>query len=105
MILTIYHNPSCATSRNTGDDPAEWRGTGHHGVPQEAPTRGRLPELIRFPPTLMLIYGADIRSAGTASLMISIATVVSGLLLSALPDRRSLRTAAVSMGSGLHRWR
>jgi uncharacterized protein len=31
-------------------------------------------------PTLILVYGADIRSAGTASLMISIVTVVSGLL-------------------------
>lgn len=55
-------------------------------------------------PALMLIYGADIRSAGTASLMISIVTVVSGLLryrgLSSLPDKQSLQTVAVPMGVG-----
>jgi uncharacterized membrane protein YfcA len=55
-------------------------------------------------PTLMLVYGADIRSAGTASLMISIVTVLSGLLrygrLAALPSIRSFRTVAVPMGLG-----
>lgn len=55
-------------------------------------------------PTLVLVYGADIRSAGTASLMISIVTVLSGLLryrgLAALPDIGSLRTVAVPMGLG-----
>lgn len=55
-------------------------------------------------PTLMLVYGADIRSAGTASLMISIVTVVSGLLryrdLSALPNKQSPQTVAVPMGLG-----
>ncbi len=55
-------------------------------------------------PTLMLIYGADIRSAGTASLMISIVTMLSGVWryhrLDALPDKRSLQTVAVPMGLG-----
>ncbi|MBX9587830.1 MAG: sulfite exporter TauE/SafE family protein [Hyphomonadaceae bacterium] len=55
-------------------------------------------------PTLMLVYGADIRSAGTASLMISIVTVLSGLVrygrLAALPDKRSLQTVAAPMGLG-----
>ena len=55
-------------------------------------------------PTLMLVHGADIRSAGTASLMISIVMVLSGLIrygrLGALPEMRSLQTVALPMGLG-----
>lgn len=55
-------------------------------------------------PTLLFVYGADIRTAGTASLMISIVTVTSGLWryarLTALPDRDALRNVALPMGLG-----
>ena len=55
-------------------------------------------------PTLLFVYGADIRTAGTASLMISLFTVASGLWryrrLGALPERDAIRTVAVPMGFG-----
>lgn len=55
-------------------------------------------------PTLMMIYGADIRTAGTAALMISSVTVASGLWryyrLRALPGRHALHTVALPMGAG-----
>lgn len=55
-------------------------------------------------PTLLFIYGADIKTAGTASLMISIVTVGSGLWryrrLDVLPDRTAMRQVALPMGIG-----
>jgi uncharacterized protein len=55
-------------------------------------------------PTLLFVYGVDIRTAGTASLMISLVTVASGLWrygrLGALPGRDAVRTVAVPMGIG-----
>lgn len=55
-------------------------------------------------PTMLFVYGADIRTAGTATLMISIVTVASGLWrygrLNALPDRQAMHTVAVPMGFG-----
>ncbi len=55
-------------------------------------------------PTLLFVYGADIRTAGTASLMISLVTVASGLWrygrLNALPGRAALRAVALPMGLG-----
>jgi uncharacterized membrane protein YfcA len=55
-------------------------------------------------PTLMLVYGADIRTAGTASLLISLVTVASGLWryhrLEALPDRVALHGTAIPMSIG-----
>lgn len=55
-------------------------------------------------PTLLFVYGADIRTAGTATLMISIVTVASGLWrygrLDALPDRQAMRLVAAPMGFG-----
>lgn len=55
-------------------------------------------------PTMMLIYGADIRTAGTAALMISLVTLASGLWryhrLNALPDRAGVRRVALPMGIG-----
>jgi uncharacterized membrane protein YfcA len=50
------------------------------------------------------VYGADIRTAGTASLMISLVTVSSGILryqrLGALPSRDAVRRVAGPMGLG-----
>lgn len=50
-------------------------------------------------PTLLYLFGADIRTAGTASLMISIVTVASGLWryrsLGALPDRDAMMPMAL----------
>jgi uncharacterized membrane protein YfcA len=55
-------------------------------------------------PTLLFLFAADIRAAGTAGLMVSIVTVAAGLWrygrLGALPDRAALRGTALPMGVG-----
>lgn len=55
-------------------------------------------------PTLVLLFTVDIRTAGTASLMISLVMVTSGLiryfLLRAFPDSKMIRETAVPMGTG-----
>jgi uncharacterized membrane protein YfcA len=55
-------------------------------------------------PTLSLLFGADIRVAGTASLMISLVTLAAGLWrygrLRALPTRRAIGAVALPMGLG-----
>jgi uncharacterized membrane protein YfcA len=55
-------------------------------------------------PTLIFAYGIDIRLAGTASLMISLPTVVVGILRyrnrGAFDDRRPLRETVLPMGIG-----
>jgi uncharacterized membrane protein YfcA len=55
-------------------------------------------------PTLTLAFGADIRTAGTASLMISLVAVGSGLWrygrLGMFPSRREMTKTALPMGAG-----
>lgn len=55
-------------------------------------------------PTLILVYGAAAAAAGTASLAISMPTVLSGLVrygrLGMLPDRATLRRIGLPMGVG-----
>jgi len=55
-------------------------------------------------PTLIFAYGADIKVAGTASLLISLPTVVMGVLRytgqGAYRDRRDLRDTIAPMGAG-----
>lgn len=55
-------------------------------------------------PTLIFAYGADIKSAGTASLLISLPTVLAGLIRyasrGAFADRRPLVETVAPMGAG-----
>src|SRR5688572_13313637 len=55
-------------------------------------------------PTLVFAFGADIRTAGTASLLISVPTVTVGLMRyanrGAFADRRPLRDTVAPMGVG-----
>ena len=55
-------------------------------------------------PTLLFAFGADIRAAGTASLLISLPTVAVGVRrhrrLGAFDERRDLTETVVPMGAG-----
>jgi len=55
-------------------------------------------------PTLVFVFGADIRAAGTASLLISLPTVAVGVLrhrrLGAFAERRDLTGTVAPMGAG-----
>lgn len=55
-------------------------------------------------PTLVFAYGADIKTAGTASLLISLPTVLVGVLRHArrgvYADKRALSTTVIPMGIG-----
>jgi uncharacterized membrane protein YfcA len=55
-------------------------------------------------PTLMFIFGADIKTAGSASILISVAVVMSGLWkyrqLGAIPRSRSVQRITGAMGAG-----
>lgn len=55
-------------------------------------------------PTLILAYGVDVKTAGTASLLISLPTIVTGLIRyqrqGAFTDRQALRETVAPMGVG-----
>ena len=55
-------------------------------------------------PTLVFLYGVDIKTAGTASLLISLAVVATGLIRfrvnGMLPDRATTMTLALPMAAG-----
>ena len=55
-------------------------------------------------PTLMFVFGADIKTAGSASILISLGVVLSGMWrywrLGAIPRGRGARRIAGAMGAG-----
>ncbi len=55
-------------------------------------------------PTLILAYGVDVKTAGTASLLISLPTIVTGLIRyqrqGAFAERRALKETVAPMGVG-----
>ena len=59
-------------------------------------------------PTLLFIFGADIRTAGSASLLIAVGFVLTGLWhywrMGAIPQGRGVQRITAAMSAGFHPW-